>query len=235
MQQLLDYAVTHPEACICVYASDMILHCHHDELYLTKLYACSCVTRHFYLGWPNHHHHGILLKGPINASCALSKHVAISATEAELNVLFHNMRIGKFIHPSLEELGHCQSHTTIISDKTMVTDIAANAIKKHCSCPMEMCCFWLIDKFYQKFIHVEWHPGVEKLADYYSKSHPSSSYTQFATTSIIILSYPHIFSKCYQHLFGEGKFSLHLCMSLTSSVKFVQPIIHNPNHDQTTM
>ena len=37
---------------------------------------------------------------------------------------------------------------------------------------MDMRYFWVIDQAEQKLIKVEWHPGLENLADYFTKHFP---------------------------------------------------------------
>ena len=47
--QLLDYMVSHPQAIIQYYPSDMILNVHSDALYLSAGRGCSQAGGHFFL------------------------------------------------------------------------------------------------------------------------------------------------------------------------------------------
>ena len=42
--KLLNYAATHPDACVQYRASDMVLHIHSDASYLSETEACSAVA-----------------------------------------------------------------------------------------------------------------------------------------------------------------------------------------------
>ncbi len=61
VQQLLDYAHTHPDATIRYRASDMILRLHSDASYLSEAKARSCAGGHFYLGDPPTNKHPVTM------------------------------------------------------------------------------------------------------------------------------------------------------------------------------
>jgi hypothetical protein len=86
--QLLDYLVTHPDATIRFYASDMILHIHSDASYLSFSKARSHLGGIFYLGYnsPNEDK----LNGSILNVASVIKNVVASAAESEVGACFQN-------------------------------------------------------------------------------------------------------------------------------------------------
>eukprot|EP00804_Cyclotella_cryptica_P027666 CCRYP_010273-RA/>CCRYP_010273-RA protein AED:0.51 eAED:0.57 QI:0/0/0/1/0/0/2/0/207 len=111
------------------------------------------------------------LNGAIHVLCTILRFVAASVTEAEVGALFLNAKEAKIVRLTLEELGHPQPPTPILST---TVGIVNNAIKRQKSRSMEMRYFWLLDGKVQQLFDFEYHPGFENLADYPSKSHPGS-------------------------------------------------------------
>lgn len=71
-------------------------------------------------------------------------------------------------------MGHIQPPTPIHCDNNTATGIANNTVKKHRSRSMEMRFFWVADQVALNNYDVQWHPGQENLADYFSKHHEPS-------------------------------------------------------------
>jgi hypothetical protein len=69
----------------------------------------------------------------------------------------------------LEELGHRQPATPVHCDNQTATGIANNTVKKQRSRAMDMRYFWITDQVAMGFFDVQWHPGIENLADYFTK------------------------------------------------------------------
>jgi hypothetical protein len=113
-----------------------------------------------------------MTNGNILVMCGILKFVVSSAVEAELAALFLNAKAGKIIRLILKELGHPQLPTPIHCDNQTATGIANNTVKKHRSRSMEMCFFWITDQVKRKFFDVQWYPGQENSADYYTKAFP---------------------------------------------------------------
>ena len=97
------------------------------------------------------------------------KFVVASAAEAELGALFINCKEGTILRLALEELGHPQPATPIHCDNKTAAGIANDTVKKQRSRAMEMCFFWVTDQTKLNRFDVEWHPGKENLADYFTK------------------------------------------------------------------
>ncbi len=62
-------------------------------------------------------------------------------------------------------------------DNALAVGIANNTIIQHRSQAMEMRYFWTCEKDAQNIYSFKWYPGMEYLADYQSKHHPSAHHT----------------------------------------------------------
>jgi hypothetical protein len=169
VQQLLDYLATHPTATIRYYKSDMILNIHSDASYLSETRARSRIAGYFFLGSTPADNQPITLNGAIFTLCGILKIVVASAAEAELGALFMNSKEGVILRLVLAELGHKQPPTPVHCDNKTATGIANDTVKKQRSRSMEMRFFWIGDQVKRQFFDVQWHPGQENLADYFTK------------------------------------------------------------------
>ena len=109
MGQMLDYLATNPNATLRYYASDMILNIHSDASYLSERNGRSRASGHYFMGWMPVANEPIKLNGAVHTLCTILKFVAASAAEAELGALFLNIKQGRIICLTLEEMGHPQS------------------------------------------------------------------------------------------------------------------------------
>ena len=169
VQQMLDYFATHPHAVVRYYASDMVLNIHSDASYLSEPQARSRVAGYYFLGSKPTHNNPIRLNGAIYTFCGILKCVVASAAEAELAALFLNCKEGKIIRLILRELGHAQPSTPVHCDNKTAAGIANDTVKKQRSRSMEMRFFWVADQVKNGEFDVQWHPGQENLADYFTK------------------------------------------------------------------
>eukprot|EP00957_Ditylum_brightwellii_P207440 15352991-Ditylum_brightwellii.AAC.1 len=171
VHHLIDYCASHPDATIFLNASDMILQLHANASYMNEPQACSTAKGHFFLGNKIIDGKPILLNGAVHSLCTILKLVAPLAAEAELGALFLNACQAKHMRVTLEEMGHPQPPTPIISDNSTAVGIANRTIKKQRYCAMEMRYFWLVDQAVQGNFDVQWRPGLENLCDYVTKHH----------------------------------------------------------------
>ena len=169
VSHLLDYLATYPDATVRYYASDMILNIHSDASYLSETRSRSRVAGQFFLGSKPVTDKPIPLNGAILVFCGILKFVVASAAEAELGALFLNCKEGKVVRLILQELGHPQPPTHVHCDNKTATGIANDTVKKHRSRSMEMRFFWVTDQVKDGHFDVQWHPGQENLADYFTK------------------------------------------------------------------
>ena len=109
----------------------MILNIHSNASYLTAAGGRSRATGHFFLGWMPEDGKPILLNGTIFSTATILKIVASSAAEAELGALFKNIKEGRVIRLTLEEMGHPQPPTPVHCDNETAVGIAIANIRKH--------------------------------------------------------------------------------------------------------
>ena len=167
--QLLDYCATHPKASIKYRASDMILKVHSDASYLSERGAMSRVGGYYYLGdLPPEKQD---FNGSVHTVSNLLKNIVTSAAEAEYGGLFVNARIGIPMRIALNEMGHKQLATPIITDNSTALGIANDTIKQRHSKAMNMRFHYIRDQVKEKNFTVTWQPGETNAADYFTKHH----------------------------------------------------------------
>jgi hypothetical protein len=169
IDQLLNYCATHPVAILRFHGSDMLLKIHSDAGYLNESKARSRAGGHFSLG--NNPGSPHLDNGPILTPTGILKHVASAASEAEYGGLFVNAKEGTIIRRTLHDMGHPQPATSITTDNSTANGIANDTIKQQRSRAIDMRYHWIRDRIVQGHYLVEWQPGSENKADYYTKHH----------------------------------------------------------------
>ena len=174
--QFLNYAASNPNSIIRFYASNMQLCIESDASYLSESHARSRVAGYHYLSThPKNLPKGTLPphNGPISVPCKIIRNVLASAAEAELAGLFVNGQDAIPERITLEELGHPQDATPIVTDNATATGIANDSIKQKRSKAMDMRFFWIRDQVRQGKFMIYWQPGKTNKADYYTKHHPA--------------------------------------------------------------
>ena len=94
-----------------------------------------------------------------------------SATEAELGAMYINAKEAIPIRKTLQELGHPQPPTPIITDNAVAHGIINRTVKQQKSKAMDMRYYWIQDRSDQGQVDVGWKPGKINLGDYYTKHH----------------------------------------------------------------
>ena len=178
MTWFLNYAATYPNASITYKASGMTLHADSDASYLSVTKARSRVGGHFYLSnaspqpnlaptqtpTPN---------APLHTVCGILRNVMLLAAEAEVRALFENGKEAVVLQTTLMELNHPQPPTPIKTDNSTASGIVNNTLKQRRSKAMDMRFYWVRDRVQQGQFVIYWRPGVENLADYFTKHHPA--------------------------------------------------------------
>jgi hypothetical protein len=142
-KQLLDYCATHPNAKLRYLESDMQLRIDSDASYLNAPNARSRIGGHHYLS--NAPPQTDINNGAILNPSSVLKVVISSAAEAEYAALFENGKAGILERTTLEELGHKQGPTRIITDNSTACGIANNSVKQQHSHAMDMQFHWIRD------------------------------------------------------------------------------------------
>ena len=164
----LDYCATHSDAIKLYRASDMILMIHSDAAYLVEPEAKSRAGGFFYLG----NRDGQLINGSILILAKVIKNVVSSASEAEIAALFLNARASLPLRLALEEMGHKQPPTELVTDNSTADGIMNDKIKINRSKGIDMRYYWLRCRVQQGQFKVTWKAGAVNLADYFTKHHP---------------------------------------------------------------
>jgi hypothetical protein len=73
----------------------------------------------------------------------------------------------------LEEMGHPQPATPVVTDNSTATGIANSTVKQRRSKAIDMRYYWVRDHSDQKQFHIIWKNGKYNMADYVSKHHPA--------------------------------------------------------------
>ena len=147
---------------------------------------------------------------PVHVNCKLLKLVAASSFEAELGGLFHNGQDGEYIRTILEEMGHPQPTTMMVTDNLAANNIANDIGKQKRSRAIDMRFYWIQDRIKMGHFHVFWRPGSENLADYWTKHHPTAHHREMRP--VILNSKPNVkFSEGtnLQVVSGSSSGSLH--------------------------
>lgn len=168
MKHFLDYCSTNPDAIKLYRACEMILQNHSDAAYLVEPEARSRAGGFFFLGNKD----GKLINGSILIIAKIIKNVVSSASEAEIAALFINARAALPLRVALEEMGHKQPATKLITDNSTADGILNGKIKQNRSKGIDMRYYWLRDRVQQGQFIVQWEPGKFNLADYFTKHHP---------------------------------------------------------------
>ena len=98
----------------------------------------------------------------------------VQRAEAEFGGLFLNAKEACSIRVTLEELGHKQPPTPIVTDNDTATGIATDTVKQKRSKEMDMRFYWIRDRVRQEQFYVYWRKGLLNKADYFTKHHPPS-------------------------------------------------------------
>ena len=125
VQQLIDYATTHPDATITYCASAMVLTGHNNVSYLSEAKSRSRAGGHFFMTDesaepPNN--------GAVTTISRIIKTVMSSAAEAELCALFINCHEDVPARITLEEMGHKQLPTPMKTDNTTALGVVNYSI-----------------------------------------------------------------------------------------------------------
>jgi hypothetical protein len=155
--RFLNYCATHPETIIQYKKSDMILQCHSNVPYLLESQVCSCTGGFYYMGTADIKN--TTINSAILASTTIMKPVLSSASEAEIGVLFHNCKQATIIRTTLHEMAACS--------------IANSNIKQQQSRAIDMRFYWVCDRQQQGHFNIFWAPGLDNLADYFTKHFPA--------------------------------------------------------------
>jgi hypothetical protein len=172
-ENLLLYAASHPTATVTYHASDMRLISHSDASYLSESGARSRAGGIHFLG--NHGPaHEQLINGAVSCLSSIIPAVTSSAAESEYAALFLNATDATGLRTQLADMGYPQDASPIIVDNKCAVGIANTTVKIKRTKAIDMRWHWVRDRVRQGHFTVEWHPGRDNLADFFTKAHPAT-------------------------------------------------------------
>jgi hypothetical protein len=113
-----------------------------------------------------------------------------SAEEAELGVIFINMKTAVSMCRMLMELGHPQPHTPMQTNNAMAHALLTIKILPKALKAMDKCFHWLRCRNAQGQFCYYWRPGTQNLADYFTKHHPTSHHKSVRPTILTFANNP---------------------------------------------
>jgi hypothetical protein len=131
----------------------MILHIHSDASYLSEPKVRSRVGGYFFLGNDTKEPP---LNSAIHVISQIMMNVMASAAEAEVGGLFINGQAACPLRVALEEMGHPQPATTIVTDNQCAEGIANETVKQKRSKAIDMQFYWIRDRVEQKQLQIYW-------------------------------------------------------------------------------
>jgi hypothetical protein len=176
--QLLHYAATWPDATIVIRPSGMQLVVQSDASYLCESESRSRAAYIFFLTDRDKLGDPSATNGAIDCSSTIIKSVVASAAEAEYAAMFYAGQAAEAIRNTLEDLGHPQGATPIISDNECAVGIANRKNKQRRSKAMDMRFNWIRCRVDQGHFKVMWAPGILNQADFFTKSHPTKHHLE---------------------------------------------------------
>ena len=160
----------------------MNLHIDSDASYLSEPKGRSRAAGYFYLSSkptnPNKAPHPdtppVPMNGAISVCSSILKEVLSSAAKAKLAALFHNGKEACPMRIALDELGHLQPPTPIVTNNSTAVGIANDNVKQKRSKALDMRFYWIHDQVRQNQFIVYWRRGKTNRADYFTKHHPAT-------------------------------------------------------------
>jgi len=182
-QHFLLYAASWPDASTVYHASDMQLAGYSDASYLSESDARSRAGGILFLSseqqpQPAQERSGsttpaLLAVPPLNGGIVcvstIIPTVVASAAEAEYAALFIVGQTAEGLRNTLDDLGYPQGPTRLISDNACAVGIANDTVKQKRSKAIDMRFHWIRDRAKKGHFAIDWHPGKENVADFFTK------------------------------------------------------------------
>jgi hypothetical protein len=189
---ILNYCATYPDAVLLYHKSDMILHVHSDASYLSEPEAKSRAGGHFFVSEKSNSYTTPPSQlptnnGAVHTECTKIRTIMSSAAEAEVGSLFINSRAAVGLRSALQEMGHPQPPTPIMTDNSTASGIVNSSIKQRRSRAIDMRFYWVKDRVQQGQFFIFWKPGVVNLANYQTKHHPGSHHKNMRPNFLVNL------------------------------------------------
>ena len=113
------------------------------------------------------------------------KNVPASALEVELGALSANCQQGAAPRIDLEEMGHHQPPTPVVTDNATIDGFVNDNIIKRKSRAIDMRLYWVCGRVRQGHYLVYWKIGKDNLDDYFTKNHPTKHHRAIRGTYMV--------------------------------------------------
>lgn len=177
LTQFLNYCASNPDTIVCFPTSNMILHVESNASYLSKPGTCSCAISYSYL--INHPQNmddpdspPLMMNRAIHVHSRIMRKVVSSTAKAEFGAFVHNGKDAYPICTMLQELGHLQPATPVVTNNSTTVGIATNSVKQRQSKAIDMRFYWIRDLVCQGQFKIYLQRRNTNQADYFSKHHP---------------------------------------------------------------
>ena len=179
-ERLLGYASSHPNNCLVIHASSMLLRIHSDASYLSRPKSGSVAGGFHYLGNPDHNS----LNAPVLCHSTLIPVVVGAVSEAEYAAAYANAQIGVDERQILANLGYPQPLTPIFCDNECAVGLANGTVRPKKSKSIDMRFDWIRDRVRQLQFDVRFIPGKLNLSDFFTKALPVHEHVRLAPTYV---------------------------------------------------
>ena len=171
-RHMLAYAVSHPDAQLVLYASDMQLCIHSDASFNAEPGARSRLAGYYFLG--SGRDPSLPPNGAVDTMSSKSKIILTSVHNAEYEAMFKNTERAHRLRFSLLDLGYPQGPTTITADNEKTVE-HVNGLVRSRKTNIENLHILKVKELVQDGIFkIIWRPGTENLADLLTKAHPAN-------------------------------------------------------------
>ena len=177
LERLLGYASAHPNARKVYRPSDMLLKVLTDASFLSRPKAGSVAASFHYLGL---HNQPQFVQHPISAHSTRIPVVCSFVGEAEYAGIFAAARLALTERNILHDMGYPQPPTPIYCDNECAVGLSNDSIATKMSKSVDMRFNWIVDRVKQQQFTVHHIPGVNNVADFFTKSLPVQRHKQLA-------------------------------------------------------
>jgi hypothetical protein len=177
-ERLLGYASSHPDNCLVIRASSMLLRIHSDASYLSRPKSGSVAGGFHFLGDSD----PTLLNAPLLCHSTLIPVVVGAVSEAEYAAAYANAQLGVDERQILANLGYPQPPTPVFCDNECAVGLANTTVRPKKSKSIDMRFDWIQDRVRQLQFDVRFIPGKLNLADFFTKALPVHEHVRLAPT-----------------------------------------------------
>ena len=126
------------------------------------------------------------INGPIDCYSSIINVVCAGTWESESAAVFILCQKAVVLRNTLLDLGYPQGPTLIISDNKCAAGIASDLVTQRRSKAMDTRFYWTRDRVRQGQFVVTWRPGMQNLADIFTKALPTNEFKS-ATAKLALL------------------------------------------------